>query len=272
MRDWNSFVLHRARTVEMRLWGGAAMVVLAVHIAGVAWLLRDPFMAPAENAPPVAIMIEFADAAQAVKTEKNEISPDQTSAEQREAVEEVKTADKPPVEDPVEEERVTLPDKVEVPLPILRIPPPRQKKIVKKEEPRKKPVRQPQPLKAASRPAAEAQAQVRQSDRDAARQNVSSFSSSSMAAVNWQSRLMAHLERRKRYPSTSRSRGEQGTAYVRFHIDDAGNVLSASLTRSSGFSALDREVLALVHRASPVPAPPSGVSKIIVAPVRFSVR
>jgi len=72
---------------------------------------------------------------------------------------------------------------------------------------------------------------------------------------------MAHLERRKRYLSGARSRGEQGTAYVRFRIDDGGNVLSASLARSSGFPALDNEVVEMVRRASPVPAPPPGSTK-----------
>ncbi|MFH0299982.1 energy transducer TonB [Bradyrhizobium sp. 31Argb] len=81
---------------------------------------------------------------------------------------------------------------------------------------------------------------------------------------------MAHLERRKRYPPSTQSRGERGVAYVRFTIDDRGNVLSASLARSSGFAELDQEVLALVRRASPVPAPPAGANRAITAPVRFS--
>lgn len=83
---------------------------------------------------------------------------------------------------------------------------------------------------------------------------------------------MSHLERRKRYPPGARSRGETGIAYVRFRIDDAGNVLSASLARSSWFSELDTEVVELVRRASPVPAPPSSVNETITAPVQFSIR
>jgi protein TonB len=59
---------------------------------------------------------------------------------------------------------------------------------------------------------------------------------------------------------------------VRFTIDERGNVLSASLARSSGFAELDQEVVALVRRASPVPAPPPGANRSITAPVRFSTR
>ncbi|WP_338060694.1 energy transducer TonB [Bradyrhizobium yuanmingense] len=49
-------------------------------------------------------------------------------------------------------------------------------------------------------------------------------------------------------------------------------MLSASLARSAGSAELDREVIALVHRASPVPAPPAGARRSITAPVRFSPR
>ncbi len=83
---------------------------------------------------------------------------------------------------------------------------------------------------------------------------------------------MAHLERRKRYPPGAQSRGERGIAYVRFTIDERGNVLSASLARSSGSAELDQEVLSLVHRASPVPPPPPGAQRSITAPVRLRVN
>jgi periplasmic protein TonB len=83
---------------------------------------------------------------------------------------------------------------------------------------------------------------------------------------------MAHLERRKRYPAEARRAGRQGTAQVRFSIDANGNVQSVSLTSSSGVAELDAEVVALVRRASPVPAPPPGVSRTIVVPIRFSMR
>jgi len=92
------------------------------------------------------------------------------------------------------------------------------------------------------------------------------------APANWQSMLMAHLERHKRYPPGARARGAHGIAYVRFTIDGAGNVLSARLVRSSGYAELDREAVALVRRASPVPPPPPGANRIITVPVRFNVN
>ena len=93
-----------------------------------------------------------------------------------------------------------------------------------------------------------------------------------MSPARWQSQLMAHLARRKRYPSAAQARGEEGVVEVRFSIDDRGNVLSAKVVRSSGHPALDDAVLDLMRRASPVPAPPPGVSRTISAPVEFDLR
>ena len=68
------------------------------------------------------------------------------------------------------------------------------------------------------------------------------------------------------------ARGQVLVAHVRFRIDDSGNVLSAAVARTSGSAEIDAEVVALVRRASPVPAPPPGTNKTITAPVRFTMR
>ena len=54
--------------------------------------------------------------------------------------------------------------------------------------------------------------------------------------------------------------------------EEAAAAAGASLARSAGFTELDQEVIALVHRASPVPAPPAGAQRTITAPVRFNSR
>lgn len=176
-----------------------------------------------------------------------------------------------PVEeiDPIETQMLAALENVEVPLPVSR-PPPVEKKVEVKKDPPKKTVRKPPPQ--ASKAAEKAKVQARQSDRTAARQTTAGSSRSSVSPAKWQSRLMAHLERRKRYPASAKSKGQQGTAYVRFQIDNGGNVTSISLSRSSGHAALDQEVVSMVKRASPVPAPPPGASKTIVAPVSFTLR
>ena len=44
------------------------------------------------------------------------------------------------------------------------------------------------------------------------------------------------------------------------------------LLKVIGHDSLDAAALAMVARASPVPAPPSGVSPVLTAPVRFVRR
>jgi protein TonB len=161
-------------------------------------------------------------------------------------------------------------ENVEVPIPMLRPPVPKPE-IEKKKEPARKKVVKKQAAPPASQAARTAKAEVAQSTRNAAAATASG-AGRSVSPARWQSRLMSHLERRKRYPSAARSNREEGTVYVRFRIDDSGNVLSVSLSRSSGFPTLDNAVLDMVRAASPVPAPPVGVNKTITAPVRFNLR
>lgn len=300
----------RLSRLELTLWGVAGLASLAVHIGGAAWVMREMPVEMADSAPPPAIMVELAAEPEAINTDANEISeqaensqeiksdtvepveqpeeiveqptpeeiqPEQPVKEVAEAEPELVDIPEPEPEpeiDPVEEQVMTELENVEVPIPVFR-PTPEEKKPVEKPKPKKqevakRPVRKkPAPSSKAS---TEAAAQVKQSNRNAANQRTAGMGFGSVSPAKWQSRLMAHLERRKRYPSGARSRGEQGTAYVRFRIDDAGNVLSASLARSSGFPELDNEVAEMVRRASPVPAPPPGVNKTITAPVRFTVR
>lgn len=279
MSGWSSTASRGARVADGALWVGAGLLALTAHVGAAAWLLREPPLVPSDDMPPVAIMIEFAEMPEAMMTEANEISPDQKTTATIVPDEEFETpdvtpkekAEPEPVENVVQDEpeigNEDLPqlDAVEVPLPEARPHPP------EKKQERKKPVRPPRQDQAASKQAVQAQVQTKQSNRDAGRQTASGLFSS-LTPAKWQSRLMAHLERRKRYPSGSRSRGERGIVYVRFSIDHSGNVLSVTLARSSGYPELDQEVLSLVRRASPVPAPPPGASTTITAPVRFNVR
>ena len=92
------------------------------------------------------------------------------------------------------------------------------------------------------------------------------------ATSNYLGIVAAHLARHKQYPSEARSRGDQGSAIVTFGLDAGGSVTSAKLARGSGFESLDRESVAMVHRASPFPAPPSGRAQSFTVPVGFAIR
>lgn len=174
--------------------------------------------------------------------------------------------------DPIEQMVMAQLENVAVPIPVMRPPPPKPVEEKPKKAPEKKKAEKPKaPLPPASEAARKAKVETAQADRTAAKAT-STGGGRNVSPAKWQSRLMSHLERRKRYPSEARSNREEGTVYVRFRIDDGGNVLSVSLSRSSGHSSLDQAVLDMVRRASPVPAPPPGVSKTITAPVRFNIR
>ena len=289
------------------LWMFAATIVLAAHTAAGWWIIRERPEPMADAAAPAAIMIDLAEMAMAPAEVEEQIAPDEVDAEAAEAVEaepveeiELAEAVEPdqPVEEVVEtppeeiepeetaeavepdeiepiepvEELVAALDPVEVPLPIAR-PEPRREEP-KPEKPRRKPEQVREKPKPATPSVERRKARVetpREAPRAAAPQN-SSGSVSSVSPARWQARLASHLERRKRYPAAAKRQGQQGTAQVRFTIDASGNVQSVSLVRSSGVALLDEEVVALVRRASPVPAPPPGVNRTIVVPIRFSMR
>ncbi len=295
---------------EGLLWTTAGLLIATVHAGAVAVLLREPEMAVADSGPPPAIMIELAPEPEAVITEENEISTEQVDAEEvktatseplpepiPETVEQPLPEPPPPEAEPEVAEALTEPppviepeplpepvpeidpieqmvmaelENVEVPIPMMRPPVPKPP-VEKKKEPAPKKVVKKQVQPPASQAARTAKAEVAQSTRNAASATANG-SGRSVSPARWQSRLMSHLERRKRYPSAARSNREEGTVYVRFRIDDSGNVLSVSLSRSSGYPTLDSAVLDMVRAASPVPAPPEGVNKTITAPVRFNLR
>jgi TonB family protein len=72
--------------------------------------------------------------------------------------------------------------------------------------------------------------------------------------VTWQKKLMAHLERFKRYPSTGMPRSAR--IEVGFTLDRIGHVVSATIRQGSGDAAFDQAALSMLRRADPVPPPP----------------
>jgi protein TonB len=102
-----------------------------------------------------------------------------------------------------------------------------------------------------------------------------SAGSSSKAMVTWQSVLLGHLERFKRYPRRAERLRQEGIVYVLFSVDRQGHVRNGRLGKSSGYPALDDETLAVVQRADPVPPPPPeivGDPVEVMVPVSFYLR
>ncbi|QKY09994.1 TonB family protein [Janthinobacterium lividum] len=73
---------------------------------------------------------------------------------------------------------------------------------------------------------------------------------------SWEGKVLARMERFRRYPTASRAKQEQGVVYLRCRIDRDGQVLAAAIERSSGSAALDQAALDTLQRAAPLPRIP----------------
>lgn len=91
----------------------------------------------------------------------------------------------------------------------------------------------------------------------------------------FEAKLLAHLEKNKRYPRDARLRRQEGVVYLRFVMNRRGDVVSLDIERSSGISSLDHESMALLRRSEPLPALPMEVASEqleLVVPIFFSLR
>ncbi|WP_371345334.1 energy transducer TonB [Ancylobacter sp. IITR112] len=279
---------HRLR--EAGVWIACGAVVLAVHGGALGYMLTEP--PPVMIEEPAAIMIELAEMPVAPASEPMELPPGPQMVEAQEKVEEEvppdplaeEVEDTPPPEplppeEPIPEVAESPAEEIEVPLPpppplAQEIPPPEEKPEPPKEQPKPKPKpkkKDKSDLPPAPRTSAAPSIEAQNADRVAA-PTAGAATSNSRAQANWRSRLMAHLNRHKRYPA-----GENGTgkAKVAFSINRAGQVLSARLAGSSGNPRFDEEAVAMVRRASPVPPPPADVGGGTISftvPVVFSLR
>lgn len=92
--------------------------------------------------------------------------------------------------------------------------------------------------------------------------------------VTWESRLLAHIDRHKRYPRVVGSRRPVGTTLVAFRLSRGGAVSSLRVERSSGNALLDRAALETVARAAPLPEiPPDRPGELDMSvPIEFYMR
>ncbi len=248
------------------LWLAAAVTALLLHL-GLALLLfgqREPDESDDEmGAPAEAITLDMA----APHTETTDLPPgpeadasDASAAQMQQNATPEQAAR--PKEEPVESDtadRVVSPDDV------------------KKPEQEK-----PDPVQAQAAPSAESAASeaaappVSEAAREApvaAAPAIGAGRGDQKLKAAWQKRLVAHLDRSKRYPAGGAQRDAQ--VIVAFTLDRMGHVVSASVSRSSGQPAFDAAALAMLRRADPVPAPPPLVADdglSFTVPVVFRTR
>jgi periplasmic protein TonB len=86
--------------------------------------------------------------------------------------------------------------------------------------------------------------------------------------------ISAWLNRNKRYPMRARRLGRQGSVTVRFTVNRDGHVLSSTIVRSSGHTALDDEVRALMRRGRMprIPKTMKQARMTMTVPIRFQLQ
>ena len=90
--------------------------------------------------------------------------------------------------------------------------------------------------------------------------------------VDYHNAVLRHLAAFRHYPESARERGAHGQTVVTFTLDNAGRVVSASISRSSGQADIDAETLAMVRRAEPFPAPPPAAQRSFSAAIEFHLE
>lgn len=170
----------------------------------------------------------------------------------------------PPEPEPVVEKLPESPPKVE-PVVVLHKPKPKPPKV----KPAPRPIEKPPEVREPERP----------SPPVAAAPAVAAPAPPPPAAAgpppSFQSLLLAHLQRHKRYPNGARLRRQQGVAQLRFTMDREGKVMWYRIERSSGSELLDEEVTAMIERAQPLPKFPDDLPDKqleFLVPVQFLLR
>jgi len=226
---------------DVARWGVCFAVVVAAHGAAALALLLNPSSDSDFDAGAPVVMIELPEAPAAFATPPSDLAPGPNEPESEQTP--------PPKEEtkpPEEVAEVALP----VPEPPKPEPPAEEKPPTAMPSIAMPPTLAPPFAGAAVQPSA---AIVRR----------------------WESELVAHIERFKRYPIEARARGQQGLARVAFTIDRDGRVRASHILQTSGSPELDQESLAMLNRAQPMPKPPSQVQTSelsFVVPVRFNIR
>lgn len=226
------------------VWVAGLGVGIAIHVIAVGlffYATTVPTQVP--DAPPLALHIDL----MPVQTSPVEKTEDQPL--------DLKKTDFVPA--PVEPE----PEEVEEPEPEIKpevvLPKPvkkKKKKIVKKVT-LKKPVEKRPPEKERRTAAAP----VKAPEVESTAKQIGVSAEAREAKASWQGLIRGYLERKKRYPSNARRRHQEGIVSVSFSVDRRGNVTQLRLKKSSSHKSLDKEILALLQRASPLPVPPADV-------------
>ncbi|MCP3460357.1 energy transducer TonB [Bradyrhizobium sp. CCGUVB23] len=236
-----AYTLHLPDDRGFSRWILAALLILLAHLAIVTsialWYARRP--AESNIVPAIAVTVAPVDASSPERQDQDiAVGPTMQQAEEA------------PRQLPKERQA----EKTEQP------PPPQQQADITLPREAPKEIETPKPQ--VQPPAPETRAPPKT-------EHIGQFTQASADAYN--ALVFGHLQRFKRYPSAAH--GAAGTVVVQFALDRDGEVVTSVVTKSSGNSALDREAIETLRRASPFPVFPAakpGAQDSFLAPVSFA--
>lgn len=259
-----------SRRARLGRWAGAAIVVCSLHVAGAALALMQWPEEEAEDAAG-AMVVELAPLLAAAPVD----SPDVAHGPLMQEALLTPQASKQTVEEVAKDTPIAEPSPA--PDPEVALPKPQPEvKEQPKEEAKEEVQERENPEQASAVPLTTAPPRVEaQPAPSAAPPSPGRAPNQSNAQASWQKKLIDHLNRHKRYPDEARNRRAQGVAVVAFKLDRAGQVVDSHISKSSGSQALDEEAMAVLRRASPLPAPPEQIGGPLLdltLPIQFRIK
>ncbi|WP_129776443.1 energy transducer TonB family protein [Peristeroidobacter soli] len=235
---------------DVTRWGSSILIAVFVHAAAAAALILDFGFGAAEPVamPMAAMTVELAVLPTAPEPRVTEVPP---GPQQVESEARPRPKEKPPTFEPPPETERPPPDALAAKLDV--------------------PV-EPEQLTAADQTTDVPTNLAQEQDALKAPQTGVSHEPTVNVVQTWESSLLTHLERFKRYPGAAQKRRQEDTIYLRFTMDRRGEVIDWKIERSAGHALLDAEVGRLIRRASPLPPPPqevAGNTVEMLVPVEF---
>ncbi|CAI1074690.1 TonB family protein [Serratia quinivorans] len=223
-------------------WARGFLCALAAHLALVLLFYWPSTSLPPMQLPPPAVMMSWAAQIEAPESPKPlPLGVQQAESAAAQPAEQQEQPDLP---------RLARAEKTEISVA--------EKKRTEHRPPQKtqpKPEQQVKEVKRAAASSAAAPKALNMARQTAAPLN-SDSASNEQVKLSWESRVKGMLNRIKRYPPDAQRRRRSGMPQVSFSVDAQGRVFDLTLHAPSGTASLDREALAVVMRAQPLPPPP----------------
>ena len=251
-------------------WAGAATVVCALHVGGVALALMHWYEEVADDEAAGALTVELAPLPAAVRI----VSPDIAHGPEQEEAKLTPEASK----EVVQEAEKDIPPVAPSPAPELEValpkPQPKEEEKPKQEEAQEA-VAEPERPQQDRETLAAAPPRIDAQPAPASAPSPGQSAILAQVQTRYALTLNRHIERQRRYPNAARNRRVEGVAVVAFTIDREGQVIASRIAKSSGSPALDEEALAILKRASPLPVPPDQVPGATIdcdIPITFRLK